>query len=118
MSNRRVCVCVLPPCTLQTLVSQLQQFPHGGRHGGVERLQVHHALPVALLHPHSDSPAVSLKLHQTHGCTAHASPLWVCCVFLTEKIPEGTEGTRTQLHLSMTGVKIKFGVSCWSEWQQ
>lgn len=102
-------VCVLPPCTLQTLVSQLQQLPHGGRHGGVERLQVYHALPVTLLHPHSDTPAVSLELHQTHGCTAHASPLWVCCVSLTEKIPEGTEGTRKQSHLSMIWIEIKFG---------
>ena len=58
--------CLIPLCTLQTLVSQLQQLSHGGGHGGVKGLQVHHAEPpVPLLHPHSDASllTMAMKLH-------------------------------------------------------
>lgn len=81
-----ITVYVVPLCTLQTLVSQLQQLPHGGGHGGVKRLQIHHTEPLAPLHTHSDTSSIpeALKLDQTHRCTAHTSPLRVCGFLVKE----------------------------------
>lgn len=87
MSKRRKAfVCFLPLCTLQALVSQLQQLPHCWGHGGVKRLQIHHAAPLTLLHSNSNAPTITLmmKLHQTHRCTTQTSPLWVCFSLVTK----------------------------------
>lgn len=97
----------LPACTLQALVSQFQQFPHGGRHGRVKGLQVHDAMALALLHSQSDTAAILLKLHQTHCHTAHASLLRVHCAVFDHQIPDDTQGTRTQSHLSGKRVKSR-----------
>lgn len=97
-------MCVSPARTLQALVSQFQQLPHGGRHGRVKSLQVHDALAFALLHPQLDTAAILLKLHQTHGNVAQASLLWLKCVLFDDQFPDDAEAVRTQAHLNINRV--------------